>query len=385
MATLDNTSTAGDSAAPAEEPSIREALETAFSEAPEGAQRSDDPPARADSGAPARDDRGRFAPGDKPAAAQPAGAPAAQPGTPGPNQAATRAPVADAAAGQTMPPAPGPAELKAPASWKPQAREKWGAVDPEVRAEIHRRENEHQHTMQQAAGARQFVDAFERVVRPYELFIRAENSTPLDAVDNLMRMAATMRTGSPSQKVDVVASIINQWGVDLRMLDSTMAAHLQGQPAPQYAGGGQQAMRDPRVDQILAQQAQQQRDAQQYQSAQHAQEISAFGSDAKNEFFEDVRVVMADLMQMAAQRGQVLSMADAYAKACQLDENVSKILTQRASARNAGANTQAALRAKRAAASVKGDTTLHDGATVPKNDSIRASLEAAFEESERRA
>jgi hypothetical protein len=272
--------------------------------------------------------------------------------------------------------------LKAPASWKPQAREKWATVDADVKAEIHRREHEHQHTMQQAAGARQFVDAFERVVRPYEMFIRAENSTPLDAVDNLMRMAATMRTGSPSQKVDVVANIISQWGVDLQMLDSAMAAHLQGHPAP-HSGQQQQPMRDPRVDQMLAQQASERQQATQYQAAQQAAEINAFAADQKNEFFSDVREVMADLMQMAAQRGQVMTMPDAYAKACQLDENVSKILTQRANARNAGANTQAALRAKRAAASVKGDTTLNDGATVPKNDSIRASLEAAFEESER--
>ena len=61
-----------------------------------------------------------------------------------------------------------------------------------------------------------------------------------------------------------------------------------------------------------------------------------------------------------------------------MDDSVSKILTTRAQQAKASGNAQAVLRAKRAASSVKGDTTL-PGATVPQNDSIRASIEAAIE------
>lgn len=329
----------------------------------------------AEGGAQGRDDKGRFTGTKAPAAApQPTAPPVAtaRPGAPQPP------------ANGAIAPAPPPTELKPPASWKPQARELWGSVAPEVQAEIHRREHEHQHTLQQAAGARQFVEAFERVVRPYEVFIRAENSTPLDAVDNLMRMAAVMRTGSPSDKVNVVANIIRQWSIDLPMLDSTLAAIQQGQPAPQFQGAQQQQFRDPRLDQLLAAQQQQAEQMRREAEAQLNSEIETFAGNPAHEFFNDVRTMMADLIAMAANRGQTLTMADAYAKACQLDDNVSKILSQRASARAAGANTNAALRARRAAASVKGDSTLNDGATIPKDDSIRASLEAAFEESAQR-
>lgn len=373
----------------AAEPSIRDALSSAFDDADAAAgAASDDPPARATdgpakaptdegqdggSGERARDDKGRFAASTpKPPDATSAPAAPATPAPPGQQQA--RAP---------MPPAPAPLELRAPAAWKPQVREMWGAVPAEVRAEIHRRESEHQHTLQAAAQARQFQDAFERVVRPYEIFIRAENSTPLDAVDNLMRMAAVMRTGTPSQKVDVVANIIKQWQIDLPMLDSVVAAHVTGQPAPQFSGAQTQAFRDPRLDQLLAAQHQQAQDNMRNMQAELTREVEAFAANPKNEFFEDVRAVMSDLIAMAAKRGEAMTMDQAYAKACQLDDNVSKILSQRASARQASANTNAALRARRAAASVRGDTTLNDGATVPRDDSIRASLEAAFDESER--
>lgn len=321
-----------------------------------------------------RDEKGRFS-GKQQADAQ---AQAAQ------RAAQTSAQAQPAQRPGAMPPAPAPADLKAPVSWKPHAREKWAGVDPDIQAEIHRREAEHQQTMQNAAQSRQFMDAFQRVVQPYELLIRSENSTPLDAVDNLMRMAAVMRTGSPADKVNLVAGLISQWSVDIGMLDQVMAARINGQQSPyptqswQQQQPPQQQFRDPRVDQLLAQQ-------QQAQQAAFQREIDAFAADAKNEFFNDVKPLMSDLITMAATRGQVLSLADAYAQACRLDENVSKILSQRASARDAGANTAAALRARRAAASVKGDSTLHDGATVPRDDSIRASLEAAFEESERRS
>jgi len=375
MATENPAPLPSDDAPPAPEPSLRDTLEQAFDDAHDSAAAPADAPAPAapldaDGNAPSRDDRGRFAPK--------AGAAPAEPAAP---VLDAQRPAAPAQPGTPMPPAPTP-ELRPPVSWKPQAREKWATVDAEIKAEVVRREAEHQHTLQQSAQARQFQDAFERVVRPYEVFIRAENSTPLDAVDNLMRMAAVMRTGSPSDKVNVVANIIRQWSIDLPMLDGVMAAHVSGQPAPQFAQ--QQAFRDPRLDQLLAAQHQQLQQAQRDTEAGLTHDIATFEANPKNEFFHDVRPVMADLIHVAAMRGQAMTLDDAYAKACQLDDNVSKILAQRASARQAGTNTNAALRARRAAASVRGDTTLSDGATVPRDESVRASLEAAFEESERR-
>jgi hypothetical protein len=270
-------------------------------------------------------------------------------------------------------PAPGPSELKPPASWTPQAREKWAALDPDIRAEVHRREGEAQRVLQQSAQHRQFVESFENVVRPFEVFIRTEGANPLQAVHNLMSTAAEFRVGTPQRKVELVAGIIKNFGIDIAALDSALVGVIGGQGA---ATGGQQEFRDPRLDQFLAERQREQQAAQQRTQQEVAQQMQAFA--ASHEFFGDVRDVMADLLELAAKRGDVLDPEKAYSQACKLHEGVSTILQQRAANPAKVGNSQAVLRAKRAASSVKGDPTPHDGALVPKDDSVRAAIEAAL-------
>src|SRR4030095_11141214 len=140
---------------------------------------------------------------------------------------------------------------KAPASWRPEAREKWAGADPVIRQEVMRREHEMQTVLQDAAAARQFVSAFENVVRPYEMFMRAENASPLQSVQNLMQTAADPRVGTPQHKANLVAGIINNFAIDVAMLDSILAGQQ-----PQGGQQQQQMLRDPRVDMLLAQQQQ---------------------------------------------------------------------------------------------------------------------------------
>ncbi len=345
----------------APEPSLRDELERAFDEAPTDDVRESD--ATRQVGEPMRDAQGRFAPRDGQAQPQ---TPAQPPIDPAAQQTPARAP------GIGTPPA-GP-DLKAPASWTPLAREKWAGVAPEVQAEIHRREREHGQLMEQAAGARQFIDAFQRVCSPYEVLIQAEQTTPLQAVDALLRSAAVMHVGTPEQKVGLVAGVIKQYGIDLRMLDSVLA----NAPLPPPGAG---PMLDPRVDQLLAQQRQWFEQQQQTEQAGIAHLLGDFAST--HEFYEDLRNVMADLIEMAGRRGEVLTMEDAYGKACKLDDGVSKILAARASANSAGTRNAAAQRARRAALSISGDST-PAGATIPRDDSLRSTLEAAYAEAAQR-
>lgn len=278
-----------------------------------------------------------------------------------------------------MAPAPQPPELKAPASWTPTAREKWATVDPEVRSEIHRREVEAQRVLQETAGVRDFARQFEQLVRPYEMFIRAENATPMQAIQSLLNSAAEMRVGTAQQKVNIVAAIVQQHGVDLSMLDDALASIYN--PGAQGGAPRQQAspaeFRDPRLDYFFAQQEQARQQQTQFEEQQLRAGLAQFAQT--HEFYADVADTMADLVDAATRRGQPVDLEKIYLRACQLDESVSTILSQRqAGSRNAPANAQAVLRAKRAAVSVKGDPN-PEGSTVPKNDSVRAAIEAAFD------
>lgn len=351
-----------------QETTLRDDLDAAFAQ--HATDEVDEPAQRA------RDDLGRFT--TQPPARAPGGpmeARSGAPGTPGPRQQ----PLAPQAG--TTP------ELRAPASWTPSAREKWASVDPEIRQEIHRREIEAQRVLQDSAGLRQFTQSFQSIVAPYEMFIRAEQSDPLRAVASLMNTAAQLRVGTPQTKVGIVASIIQQHGIDLKMLDDYLAQALGVTEPGQLP---QQPPRDPRVDQILAYQQQQQWEQQQAYQRREAWEDNAIRTGLSqfaqtHEFYGDVADTMADLVDAANRRGLAVDIEQIYARACQLDPQVSTILAQRAAGApqlNGNGRTTvspAVLRARRAAASVKGDST-PEGATVPKNDSIRSAIEAAFDQ-----
>jgi hypothetical protein len=353
---------------------LRDSIDAAFEQ--HATDEVDEQPGAA--AARARDDLGRFAPkeGQEPPATPPQGTPQPLEGTP-----------AAALAPKPVPTAPAASEPKAPASWTPSAREKWAGLDPEVRGEVNRREQEAQRVLQDSAGLREFARSFQDIVRPYEMFIRSENSDPLRAVQSLMNTAGQLRVGSPATKVGIVASIIQQHGIDLTMLDDMLASQLG-----LGNGGAQQPARqqfqDPRVDQLLAMQQRRDYEAQQATQTREAEEarvmqegLAHFAST--HEFYNDVRDTMADLVDHATARGQPVDIEKIYARACQLDEQVSTILAQRGGAqpaarRGAPPTSPAVLRARRAAASVKGDTN-PQGSTVPRNDSIRSAIEAAFD------
>jgi hypothetical protein len=368
MATEHETPPAAD-----DEPSLRDQIDAAF----EAAATDEAPQAAPVPDGKARDEHGRFAAkaaNDNAApSADSAGNAAAGPVAPAPPAALGAAPAQ--AGAPAVSPAPPPGEIKAPASWRPEVREKWAALDPQVRQEVHRRESELQHVLQQSAQSRQFVDAFERLVQPYEVFIRAENSNPLQAVDNLMRTAAELRVGTPASKAQLIAGMITNFGIDLPMLDSILAGQM---PAPGQAAAAQpQPFRDPRFDQFLAAQQQMLQQQAQQEDAQTRQTLQQF-ADA-HEFYGDVAALMADLLEVRARRGEKPDLEKLYAEACKMHEGVSTIQAQRAAASKSSSHSAAVLRAKRAAASVKGDTTPDGGATVPRDDSIRAAIEAAIE------
>ena len=335
-----------------EDVTLRDTLDAAFEAAATNEQGSE---AAAEQRA--RDERGRFAPAT-PAAADPAAPLGAAP----------------AAAGAAPAAAPAVEPIKAPAAWRPEVREQWAKVPQSIQAEVARRERDYQLTMQQAAGQRQFVDAFEQAVRPYEVFIRQENSNPIQAMTNMFQTAATLRVGTPMEKAKIACDIVKNFGIDIEVLDRMLAgAPVQGVPQQQML-----QYRDPRVDQMLAIQHQRAVEQDHFENQSIARGLQKFA--ATHEFYSDVSDTMADLVERASKRGETVNLEKIYARACQLDGSVSTILAQRSAATRQGQNSQAVLRARRAASSPRSEPT-PDGATVPKDDSVRAAVEAAFEAS----
>lgn len=302
-----------------------------------------------------RDEQGRFKPGATEAKAAPTPTP---PGTPEVPKAA---------------PAPSQAELKAPGGWAPQAREKWQALPPEVQQEVHRRERDMATTLQRSAGAAKLGQSFQQVLAPYEAMIRAEGGEPLAAVDSVMRTAAALRTAPPAHKAQLIANMVKTFNVPVEMLD----AALVGQ-APKDGTQGAQGFDPAQLrQQILADlrsQVQQER-AQHYTSQAHS-EVEAFAPKA--EFLDDVREDMGDLMEVAARRGKMLTMEQAYDAALRLPhhEGILGVLKQREAAKSATQAQAQTDKAKAASSSVRGQPS--SSPSGQSNGAFKDSREAAL-------
>lgn len=314
-----------------------------------------------------RDSLGRFVPKAK--APEAAGAPEVPGAGQRPTGAATGAPVAAQAPAQGIPP---------PASWSPMARETWSQVPAAAQQEIARRENEVARTLNDTAQARDVAGRFISMIQPHMATIQAEGVDPFTAVGNLMQATTLLRMGTPGEKANLIASLVKNYGIDIQMLDSALVGEQtpQGNGAvnPQYV---QQAVQQALMPLMQAAQARQQQVAMQA-DANARNDLGAFASDPKNEFLDDLRNIMADLMEVANRQGYELSLRDAYDRAAQLHPEVSKVILARQQGANARQLTQAAQRAKGAAVSVRGSAPSGNPNT-PEPSSIRESIEAAID------
>jgi hypothetical protein len=259
----------------------------------------------------------------------------------------------------------------------PALRSHWTGLTPEWRQHIAETHTKVQQIEEQYRPAVDFATKFMQTVQPYQQAIQAETGgDPIAAVRGLMDTAARLRFGTPGEKAATVAQIVKSYGVDIEALDGALAGVVPPAGQPQQIdvqGAVQQALAP------LFQQAQARRAAQEQQAAQTIKtELDAFAADPKNEFFEDVRDLMADAIEVAARQGFDLPLNDAYHRACLLHPEVSKVMLARQQGQTAQTMTQAAQRARAAAVSVKGSAPV--GSPEPTAPtSVRDAIEAAIE------
>jgi hypothetical protein len=96
---------------------------------------------------------------------------------------------------------------------------------------------------------------------------------------------------------------------------------------------------------------QQQQAQQQQETAEN--EVVAFGENA--EFLADVRMDMADLIDMASKRGQSMTMQDAYNKACVLNPQIQAVLQQRQQHKQLTGNSNTMANKRLAGSSITGN------------------------------
>ena len=232
-------------------------------------------------------------------------------------------------------------EVSAPEYLSPEAREAWKDTPDPIKAEYATREANYQRGIEKFKGDAGRAQQMDQALSPYGQFFAMNGNNPPATINNLLGVAATLQGGATQQKAEMIANLINQFDVDVSALDGL----LSGQGVPhetQQASLVQQEIQQALapVQQFMQSQHQQQQHQQTQQTNQINSELHAFA--AQNEFYADVRSDMADLMDMAGNRGVEMNLQDAYNKAVMLRPDIQKVLQARTSQQQVNERTTAA-------------------------------------------
>lgn len=259
---------------------------------------------------------------------------------------------------------------KPPIDWSPKLKEEFKKLPDTVRRAIHENEVSRAQLMQSTAQDRRVAQSLRQVIEPYRAMMAAEGvQDPLAGIQGLLTTTAQLAFGSPAQKANKIAGLIKHYGVDIETLDSILAGQLppQGQPAPPPS--------DPRVEAIWQHLQQQQAQQAQHVQTRAATSIHEFGSNPRNEFFDSVRYIMADFLDVAAKNGQHMTLEDAYHRACAAHPEVSEIIAQRWGQQRSATTRTTAQRKAAAASSIAGKRSAGSDPANSEARSIREILE----------
>jgi hypothetical protein len=278
------------------------------------------------------------------------------------------APTAEAPAEEA--PQAAPDGNAAPVGLPPEAREAWKDTPPAVQKALAKREADFANGIKHYAEQAKRADGMDKSLAPYSQFF-AMNGGVGAVLPSLLQTGSMLQMGSPQQKAESIAGLIKQFGVDVRALDNFLvgAAPPPGQQQQTEFNQAMDARLAPMQQQL---QYYQQRDQQQAQSEQQvvANEVSAFSTDPKNEFYNDLRSDMADIMDMSANRGVKLTMQEAYDKAAMLNPTINQILLSRQGQQNVDGK-------RRAASSIHGGPGGSGGGQA--HDTMRSAIEDAWD------
>lgn len=345
-----------DEAATGEEDiSLADALSKAFdtvtaAEAPapgEASPEADKAAPAASGEGPARDEHGRFAKAPE----------TAQNDISKPSDSVTGA---EPAATQTITP---------PAGWSATAKAKFASLEPDIQAEILKREGDIERGKAQWQSGAERLNRLDQVLSPLQERLRVNGVDEATFVGQLVA-ANNMLDQDPINAMLELGRLKGvNWGQLVARLQGQPMQPPQGQGAPlppQFSALGQQV-------QQLTQWAQQ-REQLERQSvlSSHQSEIDRFRADPANVYFENVRGAMSNLIRA----GQATTLKDAYDQACWANPEIRGLLLADQAKQQAEANKARVAQARQAAGSLTGSPSpgAPPGGQRPSNSSLKETL-----------
>ena len=239
-----------------------------------------------------------------------------------------------------------------PKSLRLELKEHWEKAPAELQQAFAQRDADYEKGItsykQRDAEARAITEQF----APYEWILRNEGSTPSQAIGPLLQTAALLRTGTPQQKSQAVAQMIQQFQIPLEQV----AAYFGGEAPPQQDSHYNQLAQQ--VQQLTQHITQSQYEAQKQNENRALSVIQQFAGDPANAHFEAVQDRMLSLLQAPQVLGDIGHMSEreklqvAYDTAVRLDPQLAQSLFAQQQQSYAAQNQ--VQKAKQAAVQVRG-------------------------------
>ena len=271
---------------------------------------------------------------------------------------------------------------KPPVGWKPAVREHWDTLPDDVKQEVVRREREIDNRLRETQNERQFAHQVMQTLQPYQSFLKADQVSPMQAIDNMMSTVAMLRTGTADQIAQVLSQVTQKYGIGrfgkefVGKLDSALSGQVP-KPEDEQANAFRQEIQKElqpikEFQQQLTARQQQQMEERESQAYQYLQ-----GFAQEHEYFQDVAEDISAILEAAQQRGKQITLEQAYDMACNMNPEIKPLIEKKRQAESAKSQNEVAQRAKKASVGVRGNAPVA-GSQQSGGGSIRDDLEFAL-------
>ena len=276
---------------------------------------------------------------------------------------------------------------KPPVGWKPAVREHWDGLPDEVKQEVVRREREIDDRLRETKDERQFAHEVMKTLQPYQAFIKADQVSPMQAIDNMMSTVAMLRTGTADQIAQVLSEVTQKYGIGrfgkefVGKLDAALSGRVPKPEDEQTNAFRQEIQKELQPIKEFQQQLTQRQQQQMQQKEQEAyQYLQNFAQ--QHEYFQDVAEDISAILEAAQQRGKQITLEQAYEMACNMNPEIKPLMEKKRQAEAAKSQNEVAQKAKRASVGIRGSAPM-DAAQQSGGGSLRDDLEFALSQMSR--
>lgn len=225
--------------------------------------------------------------------------------------AASEAPEQDEQAPAVAAPVVQQSQYQAPASFTAEGKAAFSKASPEMQKEVLKREADFHKHYQSTQPAVKYAETLHKVIQPYEQTFQRLGATPDQAIQGLLATDHRLRYGSPQEKIQSLAVLVKEYGIDLSQgLPEQTAVdpnveylQRQNREAMQAAQRAQQQVEELR--QTYTQREEQERNARVQQEIDQAVKSGM-------PHLRELGVEIGTIIQSATARNQEITLQQAY-------------------------------------------------------------------------